>query len=182
MASAFAWIGELAQWFADWLPRWEIVQTNEAGVRYVRGLPATEVEPGFWWYWPITTSIETHHTCRQVLEVATQTLTTDDGVPVIVGGVLVYRIVDVLKYEVENLDADDSLDQVVQAAIRRVVISKDFDVLQKTTVEADKALRREAQKLTEAYGIEVEECRLTDFARCRVISLLGFENSLQIGG
>jgi regulator of protease activity HflC (stomatin/prohibitin superfamily) len=179
--SAFAWIGDLVSWITDWIPTWEIVHVNEAGVKYVRGKDASELTPGFHWYWPVTSTIETHHTCRQVLGVTTQTLTTSDGVPVVAGGVLVFRIVDVLKYEVENLDADDSLDQVLQAAIRRVVISKEFDVLQKTTVEADKALKREASKLTEPYGIDVEECRLTDFARCRVLSLVGFEHSLNIG-
>lgn len=173
MEGLFGWIGKLFEWVGRWVPRLEIIEANEGGVKFVRGRHVREVEPGLTVYWPLTTTILKTCVVRQILNLTTQTVTTRDGRAVVVSGIVVYRIHDVVLYLVDLHNADAAIANVALAAITRVVVGTDYDVLLENRDTLDDALTRAAIKDTEGFGVEIERVRLTDFAPCRALSVNG---------
>ncbi len=171
--AAFGWIGDLAKWAAQFVPHWKLVRATEGAIKFKPGGRTEAIGPGLHGWWPLTTEIEVVPVVRQVLRCKPQTLMTKDGVSVYVSGLAIYKIVDLTKYAVENFDAMDNIDDVVQTAIRKTVVNRLFSILQLGRVKVDNALTNEAQKALASFGIEVEEAKLTDFARAEVINLVG---------
>lgn len=168
IAQLLGWSGEFVEWIISWIPRYEIVQWNQRGVRYIRGKQPTAVDPGLRWYWPWQTTIVKHHVNRQVLRIATLSLETADETKVGVGMVLTYFINDVLKYEVENFDADDSLAEVAQGGLRRIVTNHNWADLCVTGDEGtvlERTLKESMSKDLKRFGVRVESCRPTDLVQ-----------------
>lgn len=165
VAQLIGWLGEFIEFLLSFVPRFTFVQWNERGVRYVSGRKPTEVQPGLRWYWPVCTKIETHHVCRHVLQVASMSLETSDSIPVQVGMVLTYHITDVVAYEVENFDADDSMAELAQAGLRNIVMEMSWEKLTKRAPEdslLEGMLTRRMQQTLGKFGVEVESARPTD--------------------
>ena len=167
------WIGELFAWFADLFPRWLIVRATESGVKFQCGKHVRVLKPGIRWYWPAFTDIETETVVRQTLNLDAQTLMTEDGKTVIASGVIVFHITDIIKFLVENFDADEAIAEVAGSALRKFVISKTVDEIQKGRAAMDNALTKETQKLLTDFGVEVEYARLVSFSTARVINFVG---------
>jgi regulator of protease activity HflC (stomatin/prohibitin superfamily) len=106
--AALGWIGELARWLSAWVPRLVHVLAYQRAIKFVRD-HTEEIGPGLHLYWPITTQVEAKAVCRQVLNLASQTLVTKDGKTVAASGVVVYEITDLHRFLVENFDAEQSL-------------------------------------------------------------------------
>jgi regulator of protease activity HflC (stomatin/prohibitin superfamily) len=172
MDAALGWIGDLVRWVTSWLPHLVLVRRTEGAVKFIRAR-TKEMGPGLHFFWPITTEVEVRPVVRQVMGLGTQTLTTQDGQAVIVDGLLVFTIGDLHTYLVDNWEAEDSLGEVGQAGIRKAIVNMDFDAIQKGMADVDNRLTREAQKLLEPFGVEVELMRLTSFARTHVVNLVG---------
>jgi len=173
MEAAFAWIGKLAEFFGALFPRLLIVKSSHRTVKYVRGKNRVLLEPGVHFYWPVVTEIESCAVVRQVLVLKTHVLETEDGVTVVVGGLVVYEIDDAETFLADNENAYDTIDDVATAAIRKVVISSKLDELRQGRAKLDARLTREIQKLLRDFGVTVEYARLTDFARVRAYHLSG---------
>jgi len=172
MDSALGWIGDLVRWLVSWVPHLVLVRRTERAVKFIRAR-TVEIGPGLHLWWPITTEVEVRPVVRQVMGLGTQTLTTKDGMAVIVDGLLVYSINDLHTYLVDNWEAEDSLGEIGQAGIRKAVVGTDFEDIQRGMADVDNRLTREAQKLLERFGVEVELMRLTSFARAHVVNLVG---------
>jgi len=182
MSGVFAWLNEAMLWIGQWIPRLLIVLSSERGIRYRNGRDVAILEPGLRVYWPIATKCQVVNVMRQVLNLSTQTLTTKDGKPVIVSGLVVYRIEDVELYLVDNHDADAGIDEVTCAEIRTVLIGLSLEEVQaeRTSNRLDGRLKRAAAKSLKPFGVAVEECRLTDFAPARVLSIAGTPVSVTV--
>jgi regulator of protease activity HflC (stomatin/prohibitin superfamily) len=182
VTGALDWISEAARWLASWIPRLLIVLATERGVRFRHGNVVSILEPGLRVYWPIVTKVRVVNVMRSVQNLSTQTLTTHDGVTVIVSGVLVYNVADVKRFLVENHDAEAGIDEVACAGIRQVVLSMTLDEIREASIGgglADK-LRAQTRKLLAPFGVRVEYCRLTDCAPAQVHSLQGIPNEIHI--
>lgn len=173
MGAAFGWLGDLFLWFSEFVPRWEIIRTTERGVKWVRGKKVKVLKPGIRWWWPVVTDIEIEEVVRQTLYIEPQTLMTDDGEAVIASGVVVFRITDIQKYLVENYDAAEAIIEVAGAAMRKVIIGKTLEAIQKGRADIDNALSKETQKLLQAFGVEVEYMRLVSFSKARILNIVG---------
>ena len=168
IAQMIGWLGDFIEWVISWVPKYDIVQWNERGVRYVRGKLPTEVKPGVCWFWPWCTNIETHHVNRCVLQVASTSLETSDGKAVQVGMVVTYHIVDVCKYEVENFEAEEAMAEVAQAGLRNIVMELPWEKLTACAPEdsrLEKMLTSRMQSTLGRFGVEVESARPTDQVR-----------------
>ncbi|MCI0673398.1 MAG: SPFH domain-containing protein [Myxococcaceae bacterium] len=179
MQSALGWLGELAGWFAQWVPRLMHVRATEAGVRFIRGKAPRPLPPGLHLYWPITTEVESIATVRQVMALDSQVAVTRDGHTVVAGGLVVYRIVDAVKFLAENYDAHDSVKDVAQAAVRQAVLAKEFQELRAGRAAVENKLTAEVQKVLVDFGVEVEYVRLADLAGAQVLCLY---NGGRVGG
>lgn len=173
MGAAFAWIGEIAKFFGSFFPRLLIVKSSHRAVKYVCGHKRVLLQPGVHVYWPIVTEIEVCAVVRQVLNLPTQLLETEDGHTVAVGGLIVYEIVDAETFLADNENAYEALDDVATGAIRKVIVSTKLQELRSGRAKLDGRLTRETQKLLSDFGVRVMYARLTDFARVRALHLSG---------
>jgi regulator of protease activity HflC (stomatin/prohibitin superfamily) len=173
MDSAFAWIGQIATWFGNFVPTWTLVRATDGAVKFLPGGRTEVLDPGIHWYWPVTTEIEKVAVVRQVLDTQPQTIMTQDHEPVYVAGLVVYVIDDLHKYMVENFDASANLDDIVQTAIRKTIVNRDFLTIQAARADVDNRLTSDVQKALEPFGITVEAARITDFSKARVTNMVG---------
>jgi len=173
MDSALGWIGQIASWFGAFVPTWILIRATEGGVKFLPGGRTEVLGPGLHWYWPATTELDVQAVVRQVLDTTPQTLMTQDHQSVYVAGVVIYTINDLNLYMVENYDAAESLDDMVQSAVRRSIVNREFAAIQAGRAEMDNRLTADVQKALEPFGIAVEACRLTDFSKAQVTNLVG---------
>jgi regulator of protease activity HflC (stomatin/prohibitin superfamily) len=170
----FELLGQLLDAILSFIPRPMVVRATHKAVKFKRG-KAKIIDAGWRWWWPLTTEIETHPVVSQPLDLPPQTLMTKDGQSVVVGGVALFRIVNLMAYAVENYDSDEAMIEVAGSAIRDAVVGKTLEQLQ----EADgrkainKTLEAQGQRELSRFGVEVEYFKLTDLSICRVLNIVG---------
>lgn len=130
-----------------------------------------EVGPGLHWWWPLVTEMEIHPVVRQVKSLPSQQLQTRDGETVVVDAVMVYDIVDLHTFLVDNYDADDSLEEVPQEAVMNVVMEMTLEQLRDPEKRAatSKRLTSEAKKSLRGFGVNVQKLRLQNCAPGQVL-------------
>lgn len=167
-------LGELLQHLLSFIPRFRVVPAWQGGVLFVRGSRVKEFKSGLVWYWPLWTVPLTAPVNRQVLSLEPETVTTKDGKACIIAGVITYQVTDVVKYLVENYDADESISEVASACLREVVVDQPLSEIQKNNrKKIDNALTKECKELLEGFGVEVERVRITSFAEAKVVNVIG---------
>src|SRR5581483_7486267 len=91
MESALAWVGQIADWVGQFVPRVRNVHVGRRGIKFRHG--AVEiVEPGLHIYWPLTTDWDDYPVVRQGEVLREQTLVTKDDKSIVVGGMLIHEI------------------------------------------------------------------------------------------
>lgn len=170
---ALSWLSELAQWFGKWVPRLVLIRATEGAVKFLPGGKTKEYGPGLLLYWPLTTEIQQYPVVRQVLRLSPQTLMTEDGVSVVAAGILTYTVTDLHTFLVENFDAEHSLDDISQTAIRSAIVTHDFEEIQNDRKNWDRTLTLAGRSALRQFGVKVEALRITTFAKARVLNLIG---------
>lgn len=167
-------LGQVLDALLSFVPRPIIVRATHKAVKFKWG-KAKVIEPGWRWWWPLTTEMDTHVVVSQPLDLPPQTLMTKDGKSVVVGGVALYRVKDLYAYAVENHDADEAMIEVAGSAIRDAVVSKDLKELQESDGRKaiNKTLESLAHKELARYGVTVDYFKLTDLSVCRVFNHVG---------
>ncbi len=173
METAFAWIGWIVEWLGKLIPRILIIRHTHAGVKFVWGSRVKRMGPGVHIYWPVVTEIEVYPTARQTHNMVTQTLTTKDGQSVVVGIVVIYEINDIVAALSNNWDVGDTLSDVPQMAVVKVVNGWNYaDLRAELTGKVEAELTRETKHKLKSFGVKVERCGITDFSPCRVTRLI----------
>lgn len=170
MSEAFAWIGQLVDWLGRFVPRWVILPTTTSGVKFVRGSKVVPINPGIHWFWPATTILQTHPTTRQTNDLRTQTLVTTDGKTVGVGGMVSYRVDDVVALLSKTWDADQTIRDICAGAISEIVRTASWPDLQ--TLEFERELRMTMRKRLRPFGVRVMKATLTDCTPIKVIKVV----------
>ncbi len=173
MGAAFGWIGELIDWIADLIPRFEIVRKTHQGVAFVRGKHVKHIGPGLVWWWPFWTELEIYPVVRQTLNLEAQKLTTKDDKTVVAGAIIVYTIHDIVKAMTEQWDLPDTIDDLSSAAVCDFVTSNDFAWINTNRAVVKRHLTQVVAEALDEYGVTVVAARLTDFAQAKVIALVG---------
>lgn len=171
----------LVEFLTDLVPRFIIVRANQAGVRYPGGGTPVELAPGIRWYWPVRDQVATHYTSHQVLDVQPITVETEEGTAFAAGMVVVYRIVDVLAFEVGFYDADDSLAELGEGALRKLILKSKVQALRDHRQPIDDRLASACAAVLEQVGVEVVSARLTEQAQVsKVLKVFGIDAGVQI--
>lgn len=170
---AFAWIGQIFDWFGKFIPRWIIINRTEGGVKYVRGRDVRVMAPGIHWYWPAITEVDTYPTARQADRLQTQTMCTTDDKTIIVGGLLVYQVEEIGKLLPMTFEPAVAIKDIALSAIHDVCCAMDWPTLklEQRKGTLDTKLKNAAQKMLSEYGVRVVKLMLTDLAPCRVLKL-----------
>lgn len=185
MESALGWLGALIEWFGQFFPRWTIVNTTEAGVKWITRWRRTsrwtwvsyiEVQafgPGMQFHWPVRTELLKHPVARQTLDLRPQTLSTADDKPILAGGLISYRIHDIEKALAHTEHIDSTIRDAALSAIHSVITKMTWSELKaaEQSEELDKKLRLAARRVLEPYGVRVIKMSITDLAPTRVIKL-----------
>jgi regulator of protease activity HflC (stomatin/prohibitin superfamily) len=173
---AFDFINDIAHWFADLVPKWDLLEPTMGGVKFKPGGKVVELKPGhIYWWWPATTKIETIPIKRRTLTFG-QRLTTSDEVTVQCNTVIVFTVEDVTKAIVETTDFDDTIGEVAQKVTIRPIMSRNFDKILSDMADSNK-MRNEVtsnarSNLTD-YGVAVVDGYVCDFTETKVISIDG---------
>lgn len=170
---AFDFINEAAKWAAQFKPEWDLLQPNEGGVKYKPGGKIEVLTPGdIYWWWPVTTNIQTIDTRRQTLDLG-QRLTTKDDMSVQVNTVIVFTIDDVLKALVDTRDFEDTVGEVAQKLTIRPIMSRTFAEIRADMGDSNEMrneITRGAKTLLSEYGINVLDGYVSDFTETTVFS------------
>ena len=172
MSTGLEWINSVAEWFGALIPDWDLLQVNEAGVKYLPGGKVKVIKPGIYWFWPVTTNVETISTKRQTLTFG-QRLTTKDFSTVQCNTVIVFTINDVVKALVETMDFEDTIGEAAQKLTIKPIMSRTFDEICDDMAESNN-MRNEvtsaARSLLSDYGVKVLDGYVCDFTETRVFS------------
>src|SRR3990167_3186691 len=129
MDSALAWIGQIAQWFGQLIPRWMIIPTTHRGLKFVGGSRVVVAPPGIMWYWLARTEAVMYPVALQTTILRTQTLTTADDKTITVGGLIEFEIDDLGKLYPFIYEPDQLIEDIALAAVNAVVCDKTWDEL-----------------------------------------------------
>lgn len=173
MSSAFAWIGQLIEWFGALIPRLLVVEVGQQVVKLRRGHEIELLDPGLHVYWPFITRIRTATTARDTLDFSSQTLTLKCGKVVLVSGMIAFYVRDVVKLHVYTTDAILTLRDIGMTSILHVLTQYNWDEVREGIVNETifKALRRKMQEDLGEYGVKVVEVGLKDLAPARVLKI-----------
>lgn len=173
METAFAWIGKLADWFGQFFPRWEILDTTMGAVKFVHGTKVKVCGPGIHWYWPAVTRWQTYPLARQADRLETQTLETKDGRTIVIGGMLVYRVEDIAALITTTYAPAASVKDLALTAVHDVCCGMDWEELklEQRRGTLDTKLKNTAQRALKDYGVIVIKLMLITMARARVLKI-----------
>lgn len=173
MESAFAWVGQVFEWFGQWIPAKVLVDPTHAAVKFVRGKPGVTLGAGMHFFWPITTTFHTYPVARQTVDLRSQTFMTTDEITAIAGGLVVYEVSDVELLLGHTFEADSTIKEISIGEIHGVLCSMSWSEIRTALASGklDTRLRVEVRKALEKYGVRVINVTLTDLAKCRVIKL-----------
>lgn len=169
----FDWLNDIARWFGDLVPRWDLLEPTEAGVKFKPGAKIVVLKPGhIYWWWPATTVVRTLYSKRQTLSF-NQRLTTKDDITVSLNTVIVYIVDDVQKALVETYDFEDTITEVASKLTVQPIMSREFEQIctdMSDTNEMRNELTRKARSLLSEYGVGVLDAYVSDFTETRVLS------------
>lgn len=186
MEGAFAWIGRIAEWFGQFIPRGLIIDTRHQATKWntillrdlirFRWEPAAKVsilEPGFHIFWPLVTAVEQYPVKRQSVALVPQVVTTTCGAEVLVSGLLVYSISDLIKIQAETWDPEETIREIALSGIHDVCCRQSLQWLRdEQGKKLDTALRAEVRKDLAEYGVTVIKVTLTTMARTQVVRVV----------
>jgi regulator of protease activity HflC (stomatin/prohibitin superfamily) len=173
MDAALGWIGAIVEWFGQFLPRWKVVPTTHGWVMWVGGKRVISGGAGIIYWWPARTEIKVYPVVRQALDLRPQSLSTKDEKPILVGGLITYKIDDIQKALAETWDIDETIKDSALTAIHRVVARMTWAELKEAEQNGilDKRLRHQARLVLEPYGVRVMKMSVTDLVPARTLKL-----------
>jgi regulator of protease activity HflC (stomatin/prohibitin superfamily) len=127
--------------------------------------------PGLHWKFPF--NIEVYLSANVVPEtmiIGPQSLTTKDGVSIVISSVVTFCIEDVQKFLLEVEGAHQVIEDSAVGIVSHFIVERTWGQLGDTDVgnELTKAVRRQAKR----YGVEIINVQISDFTRSRSFRLM----------
>lgn len=171
--SALAWVGKIADWIGQWIPRWQILDTTEGAIKYVGGKTVKVCTAGVHFYWPARTSFVVYPTARQTDRLETQTMVTSDGRTFLVSGTLTYQVEDLALLVPQTHSPMTTIVDIAMTALHDVCSDMDWENLQRENRRGTlkTKLKNEAQAQLKDYGVKVIKLQINSLAPCRVIKI-----------
>ncbi len=141
------------------MPFWIVKQTDNA-ILLRFGKYSRTLQPGFYWKWPFADEIISHHVMTALLSIPVQSLTTKDGLQIVVKAVVKYKVDDVKPLLLEIWDSTDAISDVTQSIIKKQIHIRTWQQCNDDDIdnEITKKLRVEIRK----WGISIENVTMTD--------------------
>lgn len=160
----------IIQFLEDILPCYIVKYYNRAvRLRFGKKFKGA-LEPGLHWKIPFVDKIYEHLVKPTTLDLEGQTVTTKDGVSIVVKGSLKYEVSDIVTLMLETNGATDALKDMSEGIIRDVLIEKEWKDCNDSVATRDMSekIKREAKN----WGIKVLQLRISTLAKMTSIRLL----------
>lgn len=146
-----------------------IVKEYQAAVHFRWGRLLRVTKPGLHWKIPLADEVDLHLVATTTLTLPAQSVTTIDGVSVVVKAHVKYAVTDVAVYGTAVVDAIDALSDVTCGIIHEALRELTWESARATDLSSrfTKDARREAKR----WGISVDRVTVTDLAQMRSIRL-----------
>lgn len=156
--------------FWDWAKPFEVVLAFEGGVMLRAGKYQRTLGPGWHWKIPFVDYAITAHTTITTIQLRPQTLTTKDGVQVVIGSIVKYKIADPKPFLLDIWDSTDVLADVTLGAIKGVVNSLTYDEL--IAAPAEQQVLDQVRRECNQFGFRINRVTFTDMGRIRTLRLM----------
>lgn len=175
--TGFEWIGYTAEWFGSFFPRILHVKCTHGCVLF-SGSKAKVLNPGMHVYFPVYSEPVLYPIKRQTVNLPGQVITLKDGKEVLADVVVVYEIYDICKALVDTYDLEDTIRDVAQGSVKRVLSDKTLEEIRDNQHEIDITLSRRIRSNLHPFGIKVIKGFITDFGKTRILRLVGDKQQL----
>lgn len=163
------WLTDLINRLLCIFPRIVLVHPDEMGLRISLGYCYKALEPGWYIYLPLLQFISKLPITPQVVDLKSQSLTTQDGKGIIISGAIEYSIRDITKAVLRVCNLDKSLPTLCLGKVAEYVETHDFIDCKSSAIK--KELRREIREHVGDWGIQVHHIFLTDNITARSVRL-----------
>jgi regulator of protease activity HflC (stomatin/prohibitin superfamily) len=148
-----------------------IIEQDEAGVRQFCGKNPQALRPGFYFLCPILSSVQKIGVKTQVVDIPDQSLTTSDGVVILLSCTIEYCIDDVVKACLEILDYDEAIQTYATATISDCVSRNTRQKIHDWEEIQDEILG-ELQAVGESWGLDIISIGRNQFAKHKVFRVI----------
>lgn len=172
MSIGLDWLNDIAAWIGELFPRWDLLEVDRGGVKYLPGGRVKVLEPGIYWWWPATTTVVEIPIKRKTLTIS-QRLTTKDDFTVLVNTVIAFSVDDVYKAIVETTDFEDTIGEMAQKITIKPIMSRTFEETCRDMSESNNMrneVTRAARSLLSDFGVNVIDAYVSDFTVTTVFS------------
>ena len=150
---------------------WKIVDEYEAGVVLRFGRYHRTVGPGRHWKWPLgIDNVLVDNVVPNTNVIPEQVLTTKDDKKVVISAMVRWRIHDIRKILLEVEDAENVMADCAMGEIAQHV--KHCTLQQLHDEDTSEPLYRAVRRRGWAWGIEIQELQITNFAETKVLRLI----------
>ncbi len=154
------WLLQLIDKLFIWLPRIQLIDPDEAGVRITCGKRFRAKEPGWYIYWPLIQSIRVLTVVIQVVDLREQGLMTQDGKNIAISGAVEYTIRDITKALLCVQDLDKNLPTLCLGKIAEYVELHDLKDCTSENLKTE--LRKGIREHVNDWGVAVKHIFITD--------------------
>lgn len=159
----------LAQFWRQLLP-WYVLDAEQVGFIRHLGVPREDARPGMHYKHPIVETLEAESTAEYSAVVDPQSLTTKDGVEVIVRATVTCSVFDARRYFLNVTDGKSNIQDLVGGELGWLVTRRSAKEVLSHRILPD--LVRRSCKAARRWGIHIEDIKLLDAVAaptCRVL-------------
>ncbi|KKL17562.1 hypothetical protein LCGC14_2484290, partial [marine sediment metagenome] len=153
------------------IPRLELIQPDEAGVRITLGTREKVLGPGWYLLWPIIQEIFYTTVTPQVVDIRSQSVISKEGINMTVSGAIKYRVSDIRKAMLEIQDYDRSLETLSLGVLLEVVSTLPEEELHDVGHLGDLVLKKIREEAS-GWGLRLQKVYITDLGQVKNIRLL----------
>ncbi len=155
----------------EWLLPFVVIDIYERGVVLRFGKPYRDIDPGLRWILPLgIDSVKYDTVVRQTSYLDVQSLTSKDGKPVTISGILVYTISDIRKFLCEIDNGETDVQNMCYGIISEIV--EETNWIDIRTREFNKQVLRRCRKLCDTYcGVKLIAIKWSDKTTARSLRL-----------
>lgn len=177
--TGFEWIGNIIEWFGTFIPRITHIKSTHRGVLFT-GKGSRIINPGYLIYIPLFSEPMVYPVKRQTLDLPPQILTLKDGTEIMANVVVVFEIEDIHKFLVDSYDTEDTIKDISQGAVKRLLTPQTFEKIRENQISIDKSLARRIHTKLSTFGVKVIEAFITDLGKTKILRLVGGEAPVKI--
>lgn len=143
-----------------WIPRIQLINPDEAGIRITCGKRYRAKGPGWYVWWPMLQECKKITITPQIVDLREQSLTTLDGKKQVISGAVEYDIRDAVKAILKVQDYDKNLPTLCLGKITDYVEAHPASECRANLLKAE--IRKEIREHVSKWGIRILNIFITD--------------------